>query len=59
MKWQDKLTKKELKHTREWVGNTLVSIKNQVAKHEKMRKEDKGYEPCFICKTIAGKLGLR
>ncbi len=59
MRWQDKLTKKELKHTHEWVGYTLGAIKAQVAKHKVMRIENEDIEPCFTCKAIAGKLGLR
>ncbi len=60
MKWQDKLTKAELKHVREWVGSTLKEVKSMMAIHKERRKEkgSEGIEPCFICRSVARKLGL-
>ncbi len=60
MKWQDKLTKDELKHVREWVGSTLTAFKKQVkflTKEQKTRGNDFS-APCYTCKVIARKLGL-
>jgi hypothetical protein len=62
-KWQDKLTEDELKHVKEWVGETL-------AEFEQKRKEisdikDRALtlgvilnEPCWVCRDIAHKLGI-
>ncbi len=60
MRWQNKLTKKELKHVREWVGNTLTAFKAQVKFLAETRKNrDNDYsEPCYVCRSVARKLGL-
>ncbi len=60
MKWQDKLSKSEMKHLKSWVGTTLTAVKTQSATHAKSRREPEwsGVEPCYICKSIARKLGL-
>jgi len=60
MKWQDKLTKKELKHLRKDANCfTLQHVKNTVEQHEKWRKEfPNNSDPCFDCKAIGRKLGL-
>lgn len=63
MKWQNKLTKKELKHLKDvfdpGVRVTLFNIKEMFSIQAKMRKFDSThyYEPCWICRTIAKKLG--
>lgn len=67
MKWQNKLTKKELSHLRTVAGcRTLTTIKQSIANQAEMRqKNDKDglppgvAEPCWECLTIARKLGLR
>lgn len=67
MKWQAKLTKKELSHLRKEGGvRTLETAKTLFAKQAEMRKEadEKGMppgigEPCWTCLGIARKLGLR
>ncbi len=60
MRWQKKLTKKELKHVRKWVGNTLTAIKAQAVIHAGWRKDKpENPEPCYTCYIIAGKLGLK
>ena len=67
MKWQNKLTKTELKHLRNVAGcRTLREIKVIAAGQSEMRKEsdEKGLppgigEPCWTCYSIARKLGLR
>ncbi len=61
MRWQKKLTKKELKHVKEWVGDTLTAFKAQ-AKYLTEARKNRGNdfsEPCYTCKTIAGKLGIK
>jgi len=56
-RWQDKLTKKELQHVKEWCSGTLAGLKRN-------RVEQRGYvergfpEPCRECRCIARKLGL-
>ncbi len=60
MRWQDKITKKELKHVREWVGTTLTAIKRQAKLHAQERKDMPTWpEPCYTCKSVARKLGLK
>lgn len=58
MRWQDKLTKEELKHVKEVTDNGLLGqFKAVAAVHKKWR--DQGLsEPCFTCKHISYKLGL-
>ncbi len=59
MKWQDKLTKKELRHLRVDANcTTLAAVKRTVEKHEEWRKDFPGTEPCWDCKEIGRKLGL-
>ena len=59
MRWQDKLTKKEMKHLRTDANcRTLEQVKNTVEQHEEWRKEFPKTEPCWDCKVIAQKLGL-
>jgi hypothetical protein len=59
MKWQEKLTKAELKHLRESGPVTLRALRVNRA-YQKMMKEQSGghVEPCYECKKIAQKLGL-
>ena len=59
MKWQKKLTKKEMKHVKDTMDGppTLRGIMaNRVFHKEQMAKGEK--EPCYECRTIAIKLGL-
>lgn len=63
MRWQDKLTKKELAHVREWGGKTLAGFKGIRKVHRVIRDRYKraglGFtEPCWICRRIAEKLGI-
>lgn len=60
MRWQDKLTKKELKHLRVDANvRTLAAFRRTFEAHEQMRNgEEFRFEPCFECKTIARKLGF-
>ncbi len=61
MRWQDKITKKELKHVKKWVGNTLTQFKEQ-AKYLTEERKNRGNdfsEPCYTCKDVARKLGLK
>ena len=58
MKWQNKLTKKELKHIKDTTdSNTLLSFKAN-REHQLRLKEKDGREPCWECRFIAEKLGL-
>ncbi len=61
MRWQNKLTKSELKHVRKWVGSTLTAFKSQAKFLAELRKtRDNGYsEPCFVCRDVARKLGIK
>ena len=67
MKWQDKLTKKELKHLRNFCGvrslaAAKIMFKNQAIMRLKADKEGipPGMgEPCWECLDIARKLGFR
>lgn len=59
MRWQKKITKKELKHVRKNVGNTLTEFKAMVVIHENIRSSKESHiNPCYDCQTIARKLGL-
>ena len=58
MKWQKKLTKKELAHVKDSCGGTILGIKRTREHHRKMLEEFPTIEPCFECKHIAIKLGL-
>lgn len=51
MKWQKKLNKKELKHVKEWCGNSLRGLKNNIENGSKEL-------PCYECMLIARKLKL-
>ena len=56
MRWQDKLTKKELKHIKETTTTpTLAHFKTNRKHHN---AEPGGKEPCYECRHIAIKLGL-
>lgn len=58
MKWQKKLTKKELQHIKETTQRgTLAEFRRNYASQEKHRTQD--YEPCYECWLMAKKLGLR
>lgn len=58
MKWQNKLTKSELKHLRE-MGVTTLAGANRNAEHQaNLRKNPDMLEPCFECRSINIKLGL-
>ncbi len=61
MRWQNKITKTELKHVKKWVGNTLTAFKLQAKYLAETRKtEDNDFsEPCHVCKSVARKLGLK
>jgi hypothetical protein len=59
MKWQKKLTKKELAHVKEWAGGTLAGLKRTREFHRAdLAAHPDGPEPCWDCKIIARKLGL-
>lgn len=60
MKWQNKLTKSELKHLKESGVTTLVAAKRN-AKHQSMVRSqdpDPRCEPCWECRNINIKLGI-
>ena len=58
MKWQKKLTKKQLKHIKETTdGGLLREFKSNREFHKKEKAAGKG-ELCFECRTIARRLGL-
>ena len=57
MKWQKKLTKKELSHIKETTNGTLGSFKRNRESHL-VELAQTGKEPCFECRTIARKLGI-
>ncbi len=57
MKWQKKLTKKELKHIKETTDScTLREFKINRRTQIKMDKKSPGLESCLDCKFIAKKL---
>jgi len=59
MKWQDKLTKKELKHLKEDANcTTLRQIKKTIEFQENLRKEKPAFDPCWECFSIGKKLGF-
>lgn len=67
MKWQRKITKKEMKHLKENLGGyvTLDRFRDLRKSQRALRAEGdaKGYgpgtaEPCWTCKAIAQKLGI-
>ncbi len=59
MRWQKKLTKKEMKHVKESIVGrpTLAAIKSN-RKFQREMLDSSGYEPCWACKFIAVKLGI-
>lgn len=60
MRWQNKLTKSELKHLREMGVTTLTGAKRN-AEHQKNlrdRDPDPCNEPCWECRRINLKLNL-
>ena len=52
MRWQQKLTKKELRHLREANCTTLEDVKRNVAYQSQM------LFPCWECVEIGRKLGI-
>ncbi len=52
MRWQQKLTKKDLQHLRETDCRTLEDVKRNVAYQSQMRF------PCWECVGIGRKLGI-
>jgi hypothetical protein len=58
MKWQKKLTKKQLRHIKETTdGGLLREFKRNREAHNKEKAAGKS-EPCWECRTIARRLGL-
>lgn len=59
MRWQKKLTKKEMKHLRETCDGppTLAALRRN-REHQRQQKGESGIEPCWDCRLIAKKLGL-
>ena len=66
MRWQDKLTKKEMRHLRT-VANctTLIQVKTTIEDQAKAREKSLAdglpigvAEPCWECRNIGRKLGL-
>jgi len=62
MRWQDKLTRDELKHLRDIAGVvTKIQAERIFAAQKYMRdkytRDKGGSEPCWTCKRIAEKLG--
>ena len=59
-KWQKGLNKAERDHIRDWAGPTLAAFKrnraHQIPLEEKADRP--GLVPCFLCKSIAKKIGL-
>lgn len=62
MKWQDKLTKRELKHLKTHANcKTLAAVIRTVKFQEAYREfnnHNSILEPCWKCKEIGRKLGL-
>lgn len=61
--WQSRLTKAEPKHLKKDAFGpggriTLADLKDMFEYQAKKRVGEDGYEPCWICKGIAGKLGF-
>ncbi len=55
--YKKKLTKKDFRHLKKFGIYTYNAIERQMKNLVKERKTTK-FEPCFECKSIAGKLGL-
>jgi hypothetical protein len=58
MKWQKRITKKELKHVKEMCGGTLQAFKQTREQQRKDKARNPDIEPCWDCRRIARKLGL-
>ena len=60
MKWQNKLTKTELKHLKEMGVTTLLGAKRNAEHQQKLRNEtpETFLEPCWECRRINNKLDL-
>ena len=57
--WRSKLTKKEVKHMKDAAGCTTLAGLERIFKGQaEMRKDFPDIEPCWTCRTIAGKLGF-
>jgi hypothetical protein len=57
MKWQEKLTKEELKHVRDYCRyGANPSVKE--FKSLRLRQKERNNDACFLCRSIAIKLGL-
>ena len=56
--YKHKLTKKDKKHLKEFGITNYAGIVRQMKRLIKDRKTTP-FEPCFECKSIAGKLGLK
>ncbi|BCO09304.1 hypothetical protein GF1_16800 [Desulfolithobacter dissulfuricans] len=52
MRWQQKLTKKELRHLHETGARTLADVRENVLYQSKM------FFPCWECVEIGRKLGI-
>lgn len=65
MRWQDKLTKDEIQHVRDWCGETLKAFLSSREKHREMERErdvlhpESDNEPCWTCREIERKLNKR
>jgi hypothetical protein len=55
--YKHKLNKKDLKHLRTWGMLNYVAIEGQMKRLIEDRKTTP-HEPCYECRSIAGKLGL-
>ena len=60
MKWQNKITKSELKHLREMGVTTLKGAKRNAEHQARLRRSAPCTldEPCWECRRINDKLGL-
>lgn len=59
MRWQDKLTTKEMKHLRETtIGRPTLAAFKRNREGQLAMIEMAGIEPCWDCLFIAKKLGL-
>ena len=56
--YKHKLTKKHLKHLEKFGIHNYSGIERQM-KHLIKERKTTPHEPCFECKEIAGKLGLK
>jgi len=59
-KWQKKLNAEERKHLKEMDITTLWQFRENAKAQKKFREEenDKTFEPCWTCRSIARKLNL-